>query len=68
MREGQYPTGRCPGGFAQHVICVYTRDWQARSEVMHAREVLRVGGFVEQLRYKLDLDTARGVERFVYEE
>jgi hypothetical protein len=55
------------GGFPQHVICVYTRNWRARKDVLHTREVLRSAGFVEVLRYKRDADTARGVERFVYE-
>lgn len=55
------------GGFPQHVVCVYTRNWRARKDVMRTREVLRAAGFSELLRYKRDADTARGVERFVYE-
>jgi hypothetical protein len=31
------------------------------------REVLRSAGFTELLRYKRDIDTAPGVERFTYE-
>jgi len=55
------------GGFSQHVICVYTRSWRARRDLMRVREVLRNAGFVEVLHYKRDGDTARGLERFVYE-
>lgn len=55
------------GGFPQHVVCVYTRNWRARKDVMRTREVLRSAGFTELLRYKRDADTARGLERFVYE-
>src|SRR4030095_9675247 len=54
-------------GHSKHVICVYTRNWRARTEVMRVRDVLRSAGFTERLRYKRDLDTARGVERFTYE-
>jgi hypothetical protein len=54
-------------GHSNHVICVYTRNWRARTEVMRVRDVLRSAGFTERLRYKRDLDTARGVERFTYE-
>lgn len=55
------------GGFPEHVICVYTRRWRARKDVMRVREVLRSGGFTERLRYKRDIDTVRGTERFTYE-
>ncbi|MBA2960512.1 MULTISPECIES: putative phosphothreonine lyase domain-containg protein [Ramlibacter] len=55
------------GGYADHVICVYTRDWRDTEDVMKVRGVLRVAGFVEVLRYKRDLDTRLGIERFVYE-
>lgn len=58
---------RLLGGYPEHVICVYTRDWRDRADVMEVREVLRAAGFAERLRYKRDLDTYRGVERFTYE-
>ena len=44
-----------------HVICVYTRDWTDRQDVLHVREVLRSLGFVEELGYKRDIDTENGV-------
>ncbi|VXC77764.1 conserved hypothetical protein [Burkholderia sp. 8Y] len=40
-----------------HVICVYTRDWADRQDVMCAREVLQSLGFVKELGYKRDIDT-----------
>ncbi|MGF6654937.1 hypothetical protein OKW34_005527 [Paraburkholderia youngii] len=40
-----------------HVICVYTRDWTDRQDLMHAREVLLSLGFVKELGYKRDVDT-----------
>ncbi len=40
-----------------HVICVYTRDWVDRQDLMRAREVLRSLGFVKELGYKRDIDT-----------
>jgi len=43
-----------------HVICVYTRDWADRQDLMRAREVLRSLGFVEELGYKRDIDTWSG--------
>lgn len=55
------------GGYAGHVICVYTRNWRARKDVMRVREVLRSVGFTERLRYKRDIETVRGLERFTYE-
>jgi hypothetical protein len=56
------------GGFEQHVICVYTTDWEDREDVMRVRKVLRSVGFTERLGYKRDIDTLLGAERFVYEE
>jgi hypothetical protein len=43
-----------------HVICVYTRDWVDMHDIMRAREVLRLLGFVEELGYKRDIDTRSG--------
>lgn len=40
-----------------HVICVYTRDWTDRQDLLRTREVLRSLGFVEELGYKRDVDT-----------
>ncbi|WP_371826753.1 putative phosphothreonine lyase domain-containg protein [Caballeronia sp. SBC1] len=40
-----------------HVICVYTRDWTDRQDLLHIREVLRSLGFAEELGYKRDIDT-----------
>lgn len=57
---------RLLGGYPEHVICVYTRDWRDYDDVMEVREVLRAAGFAERLRYKRDLDTYEGVEQFTY--
>ncbi|OWJ63461.1 putative phosphothreonine lyase domain-containing protein [Paraburkholderia caledonica] len=43
-----------------HVICVYTRDWADRQDLMRARAVLRSLGFVKELGYKRDIDTRSG--------
>ncbi|MDR6467556.1 hypothetical protein J2777_001249 [Paraburkholderia graminis] len=40
-----------------HVICVYTRDWADRQDVMRIRAVLRSLGFVTELGYKRDIDS-----------
>lgn len=55
------------GGYEQHVICVYTRDWRDEKEALRARHVLRGVGFDERMGYKRDSDTQAGVERTVYE-
>jgi len=44
-------------GRDRHVICVYTRDWTNRQDLMHTREVLQSLGFVKELGYKRDIDT-----------
>lgn len=43
-----------------HVICVYTRNWADRQDLLRAREVLRSLGFLEELGYKRDIDTRNG--------
>jgi hypothetical protein len=44
-----------------HVICVYTKDWRDDTAITGAREVLRELGFTEELGYKRDIETVRGV-------
>lgn len=44
-----------------HVICVYTRDWTDKQDLLRIREVLRSLGFVEELGYKRDVDTENGI-------
>lgn len=44
-----------------HVICVYTRDWRDDAAIRAARDVLRELGFKEELGYKRDIETTRGV-------
>lgn len=44
-------------GHDGHVICVYSRDWADRRDIMRARDVLRSLGFVKELGYKRDTDT-----------
>jgi hypothetical protein len=43
-----------------HIICVYTRDWADRQDLMRACEVLRSLGFLDELGYKRDIDSRRG--------
>jgi hypothetical protein len=40
-----------------HVICVYTRDWADRQDLIRTREVQQSLGFVKELGYKRDIDT-----------
>ena len=44
-----------------HVICVYSRDWRDHAAITAAREVLRELRFTEELGYKRDIETGRGV-------
>lgn len=44
-----------------HLICVYTRSWEDREELLAARAVLRELGFADELGYKRDIDTLNGV-------
>lgn len=44
-----------------HVICIYTRNWNDRADLMTVRDVLRAAGFTEELGYKRDIDTMRRV-------
>ena len=43
-----------------HVICVYTRDWTNRNDVMRVREELRKLGIINKIPYKADEDTLSG--------
>lgn len=43
-----------------HAICVYTRDWADRQDLMRTREVLQSLGFAKELGYKCDIDTRSG--------
>jgi hypothetical protein len=45
----------------RHVICVYNSDWRDAASIRAAREVLRTLGFTDDLGYKRDIETARGV-------
>ncbi|SAL78867.1 putative phosphothreonine lyase domain-containing protein [Caballeronia telluris] len=40
-----------------HVICVYTRDWADRQDLVRVRVVLQSLGFVQELGYRRDIDT-----------
>ena len=44
-----------------HFICVYSRDRRDDAAITAAREVLRELRFTEELGYKRDIETARGV-------
>lgn len=50
--------GRHQGRF---VICVYNADWRDDAAIERSREVLRRLGWVQELGYKRDLETIRGV-------
>ncbi|CAB3739425.1 hypothetical protein LMG22037_06284 [Paraburkholderia phenoliruptrix] len=47
-----------------HVICVYTRDWTDRQDLMRTREVLQSLGFAKELGYKRDIDTRNRIYGF----
>ena len=65
--RGELMLAKCAsamGGFRfgnTHVICVYTRDYTDEVELMSTRQILGDLGFVEELGYKRDEDTRRGV-------
>lgn len=44
-----------------HVICIYNQDWRDDAAITAARGVLRELGFTEELGYKRDTETSRGV-------
>jgi len=44
-----------------HVICIYNQDWRDDAAITSAREVLHHLGFTEELGYKRDIETSRGV-------
>lgn len=50
--------GRYQGCF---VICVYNADWKDDAAIDRSREVLRRLGWVQELGYKRDIETIRGV-------
>src|SRR5262249_7082987 len=45
----------------RHVICIYNDDWRNDADIAGTREVLRDLGFLEELGYKRDVETIRGV-------
>lgn len=49
-----------------HVICVYTKDWQDRSDVDRVRDELRSLGVTEEISYKRDADTRAGSNVITY--
>src|SRR5262249_2246457 len=40
-----------------HVVCIYTYDYEDREDVMRIREVLRKIGIKQKIRYKANEDT-----------
>lgn len=54
-----------PHQAAQHgntyVICVFNNDWNDKARVDEIREMLRGFGVTEEIGYKRDIDTIRGV-------
>lgn len=65
---GELPAAKTSTGLTSYglhagrfVICVYNRDWRDDSAIRHSREVLRRLGFVDELGYKRDVETIRGV-------
>lgn len=55
----------CKGNAEDHggsyVICVFTRSYADRADVMAARETLRELGVTEELKYKRDIETFNNV-------
>lgn len=56
--SGYHQTRRFGGS---HLICVYTTNWEDRTDVFRVRELLRAVGFIEELGYKRDAGTTAGV-------
>lgn len=50
----------------KHVICVYTKDWRDKGDVLRVRGALRRLGFTETLYYKTDDDTRDGRHHHTY--
>lgn len=50
----------------EHVICVYTYDYQDAADVMRVRDALYGIGIDQPLGYKTDDDTASGIDRWAY--
>lgn len=50
-------TAYARGQRAQHVICVYTRNWEDVPDMLATRTVLCELGFDEELGYKRDIET-----------
>jgi len=44
-----------------YVICVFTKQWEDKEDVMRTREVLHRLGIDEELGYKRDIETLNGV-------
>lgn len=53
-------SSRIQAASGEHVICVYTKDWQDEEDVMRVRTKLRRLGFNRTLHYKRDVDTRAG--------
>lgn len=67
VEDGRLPLAKVstcltsPSHSDRHVICVYNNDWRDEAAVTAVRDVLRDLGFVEELGYKRDIETVRGV-------
>jgi hypothetical protein len=44
-----------------HVICIYNENWRDDAAITAALECLHELGFTEELGYKRDIETSRGV-------
>lgn len=64
-----FPTKYDPN---KKVICVYTRDYRDKEDVLSIREQLRQLGFTDKLVYKTDAATRAGIygsnQEFLYKE
>lgn len=58
--DAKVSSSRILAASGEHVICVYTRDWQDEEDVMRVRTKLRRLGFNRILHYKRDVDTRAG--------
>ena len=67
VEAGRLPLAKVSTGLTSprhadtHVICVYSRDWRNDARITAAREVLHELGLTEELGYKRDIETSRGV-------
>jgi len=48
-----------------YVICVFTRDWTNKEDVLEVKKKIKNLGINRIMRYKRDADTFDGIEKFI---